>query len=177
MQGDGRTYSFAVAVTCAAEKPPWAALLDFAKLVPRLCHKVNRVVFAWGAPVGGPVERVTPTHLTPDVLTQLREADAVVNALLLSEKLISAVAQVPVVSVPIDLDAPAGAAGTPTARRSIVIRTFITSDFMTGVPATPGREIPEAVLETMRDRILKVDGITRVMFDLTAKPPGTTEWE
>jgi len=25
--------------------------------------------------------------------------------------------------------------------------------------------------------ISKVDGIARVMYDLTAKPPGTTEWE
>jgi GMP synthase (glutamine-hydrolysing) len=34
-----------------------------------------------------------------------------------------------------------------------------------------------AVLDTMREGIMRVDGITRVMFDLTAKPPGTTEWE
>lgn len=33
----------------------------------------------------------------------------------------------------------------PSCRRSVVIRTFITSDFMTGIPATPGNHIPEEV--------------------------------
>jgi hypothetical protein len=31
-----------------------------------------------------------------------------------------------------------------TGKRAIAIRTFITSDFMTGVPACPGKNIPEA---------------------------------
>lgn len=30
----------------------------------------------------------------------------------------------------------------PSCQRSIVIRTFITSDFMTGIPAVPGQELP-----------------------------------
>ena len=29
----------------------------------------------------------------------------------------------------------------------------------------------------MQSEILKVAGISRVLYDLTAKPPGTTEWE
>ena len=45
---------------------------------------------------------------------------------------------------------------------TIVIRTFMTSDFMTGVPATPGKEIPLAVLGTMVADVMKVAGITRV---------------
>ena len=34
----------------------------------------------------------------------------------------------------------------PSCQRSVVIRTFITSDFMTGIPATPGNEIPVEVI-------------------------------
>ena len=48
----------------------------------------------------------------------------------------------------------------------------MTSDFMTGVPATPGKEIAVPVLNTMVADVMKVAGITRVMYDLTAKPPG-----
>lgn len=33
------------------------------------------------------------------------------------------------------------------------------------------------VLEQMVSAVLEVPGISRVLYDLTAKPPGTTEWE
>ena len=33
------------------------------------------------------------------------------------------------------------------------------------------------VVQEMVEAIQKVPGISRVMYDLTAKPPGTTEWE
>lgn len=29
----------------------------------------------------------------------------------------------------------------------------------------------------MVNEIMKVEGISRVLYDLTPKPPGTTEWE
>ena len=44
-------------------------------------------------------------------------------------------------------------------------------------PVVPGNEIPQDVLLEMVAGISKVEGIARVMYDLTAKPPGTTEWE
>lgn len=62
-------------------------------------------------------------------------------------------------------------------QRSVVIRTFITQDFMTGVPAVPGPDLSMEVLSKMVSEIRTVNGISRVLYDLTAKPPGTTEWE
>jgi len=38
----------------------------------------------------------------------------------------------------------------PSCQRSVVIRTFITSDFMTGIAATPGNEVPEEVIWPFR---------------------------
>ena len=35
------------------------------------------------------------------------------------------------------------------------------------------RQVLSEMVENLRD----VQGISRVLFDLTAKPPGTTEWE
>eukprot|EP00750_Incisomonas_marina_P002331 INCI12220.1.p1 GENE.INCI12220.1~~INCI12220.1.p1 ORF type:complete len:115 (+),score=3.31 INCI12220.1:49-393(+) len=89
--------------------------------------------------------------------------------------LIRKLSQVPVVLFPVNFGAGSGP-GAPT--HSIALRTFITRDFMTGVPAIPGADIPEAVLVSMVDQILReVPGVARVCYDLTSKPPATTEWE
>jgi len=65
----------------------------------------------------------------------------------------------------------------PSCQHSVVLRPFVTQDFMTGVPAIPGRHLPVEVVERMVHDISIVPGISRVLYDLTAKPPGTTEWE
>jgi hypothetical protein len=36
---------------------------------------------------------------------------------------------------------------------------------------------PWQVVQRMVTEILTVPGVSRVLYDLTAKPPGTTEWE
>jgi len=49
--------------------------------------------------------------------------------------------QMPIVLIPIHFDRDP-IDHIPSCQRSVVIRTFITSDFMTGIPATPGKQIP-----------------------------------
>ena len=65
----------------------------------------------------------------------------------------------------------------PSCQRSIVLRPFVTRDFMTGVAAKPGKDISEELVFEMVHELEKVPGISRVLYDLTSKPPGTTEWE
>lgn len=167
VQGDGRTFSYLCALSGTAD---WEVLFDLAKQIPKKVHQVNRVVYVFGEPIKEKITDITPTHLTPDVIDQLREANQIVNTFLYEHDLIKALSQVPVISFPCGF----GEAG----KRSIGIRTFVTNDFMTGVPAVPGQQMPEAVLEAMVEEISrKVPGIARVAYDLTSKPPGTTEWE
>ncbi|MDP1694787.1 MAG: glutamine-hydrolyzing GMP synthase [Candidatus Woesearchaeota archaeon] len=167
VQGDGRTYSYLVGLSGARN---WDALFSLAQAIPKQLHAVNRLVYVFGDHISGPITEITLTHLTPDVIQQLQHADAVVHEELVRHTLLQKLSQVPVVSFPV----PFGVQGN----RSIGIRTFITNDFMVGRPALPGRDIPEQALDTMVDRILKeVPGISRVCYDLTSKPPGTTEWE
>ena len=68
--------------------------MQFARLVPRMCPYVNRVVYVFGPLVAGPLTEIVPTHLTPDVLDQLRQADDVVNRGLMDNNLIKAISQV-----------------------------------------------------------------------------------
>merc|ERR1712190_516322 len=177
VQGDGRTYSYPC-VLSGPSTPDWPLLLEFARLIPKVCHNVNRVVYCFGGPVPGPYKRITPTLPGREALDQLRAADDVVNRTLIKHDLTTKLSQVPVVSFPVDLSSGDEHPGQSIAKRSIAIRTFITNDFMTGVPAEPGTEyMPVAVLEEMVEGIQKVAGISRVVYDMTSKPPGTTEWE
>ena len=57
---------------------------------------------------------------------------------------------------------------------AVVLRAVITSDFMTAEAAN----IPWEVLQTTMNRIInEVDGVNRVLYDITSKPPGTIELE
>jgi len=175
VQGDGRTYSHCVGLTYKPlpqsnnKSIPWKILYDMAKNIPRKIHHVNRCIFVFGEPLSGHQKDITPTYLKPQVTQQLRDADHIVNKLLLENDLISKISQVPVILFPQNFGIENG--------RSVCIRTFLTNDFMTGVPAVVGKELPENILNSMVEQILKIDGIVRVAFDLTPKPPGTTEWE
>ncbi len=167
VQGDGRSYSYLAGLTGEAN---WPELETIARAIPKKMHKVNRIVYLFGEKIPSPVQEITPTKLSPETVKQLQHADSIVNEILFKNNLTKSISQVPVILFPVSF----GIEGN----RSIGIRTIITKDFMTGVPALPGRDIPLTVLDEMVTRILKeVPGISRVAYDLTSKPPGTTEWE
>ena len=167
VQGDSRSYSYLVGLSGQRD---WGKLIQLARQIPKEIHKVNRVAYIFGGMLPKQTLNITPTYLTPDVLNQLRQADAIVNTELFRHGLLRKLSQVPVVSFPVNFGVP--------GNRSIAIRTFLTNDFMTGVPALPGKDISEEVLLEIVERILnEVGGISRVVYDLTSKPPGTTEWE
>jgi GMP synthase (glutamine-hydrolysing) len=157
----------------------WIQISKMSKLIPKICHNVNRVCYVFGEAIKFPVQDVTPTFLTTQVLATLREADHRAHQVLKNNNCYHLVAQMPVILIPIhfDRDYVTGCHREPSVQRSIVIRSFITEDFMTGVPAIPDQQIPFTVFQQMADQIIQVPGISRVLYDLTPKPPGTTEWE
>ncbi|EDV31028.2 uncharacterized protein Dana_GF15152 [Drosophila ananassae] len=176
VQGDKRTYSYVVGLSTSQE-PNWQDLLFLAKIIPRILHNVNRVCYVFGEPVQYLVTDITHTTLNTVILSQLRQADAIANEIIMQAGLYRKISQMPVVLIPVHFDRdPINR--TPSCRRSVVLRPFITNDFMTGVPAEPGSaQLPLQVLNQIVRDISKLDGISRVLYDLTAKPPGTTEWE
>lgn len=167
VQGDGRTYSYLAGIS---GKKNWDKLFYLAQEIPKKIHQINRVAYIFGEKVNGPIKQITPTFLEPETIKQLQIADDIANKILFKHGLLKSLSQVPIVSFPIDFGIP--------GNRSIAIRTFITNDFMTGVPARPGKDIPKEVLEELVHEILSnTPNISRVAYDLTSKPPGTTEWE
>uniref|UniRef100_A0A2M3Z059 GMP synthase (glutamine-hydrolyzing) n=1 Tax=Anopheles braziliensis TaxID=58242 RepID=A0A2M3Z059_9DIPT len=176
VQGDKRSYSYAVGLS-SKDTPNWQDMLFLAKLIPRILHNVNRVCYVFGDVVQYPVQDITHTLLTESVICQLRQADCIVNKILLEHECMRQIAQMPIILIPIHFDRDP-AQKTPSCMRSVVLRPFVTNDFMTGVPAIPGtNRLPTVVLLKMIEEVSSLPGISRVLLDLTSKPPGTTEWE
>ena len=110
--------------------------------------------------------------ITRDRLNALREADAILREEFDNCGLAKTVWQY-FISVP-DFKSVGVKDGKRYEGWPAIIRAVNTVDAMTATI----EEIPYAVLHKITDRIThEVDGINRVVFDLTPKPIGTIEWE
>ena len=107
-----------------------------------------------------------------DTLKMLREADAIVTEELLKSGWYHKTWQTFAVFLPVK------AVGMKNHQRTydyvIAIRSINSVDAVTAQVV----RLPWELLESMTARIInEVDGISRVVYDTTPKPPGTIEWE
>ena len=111
-------------------------------------------------------------EVRPERLAVLREADAVFLEELRRTGWYDKVAQAFAVYLPVKS---VGVMGD--ARRYepvIALRAVVTTDFMTASWAP----LPHDLLARASNRIVnEIDGVSRVVYDVTGKPPGTIEWE
>ncbi len=107
-----------------------------------------------------------------DYADTLRKADAVLINALHAEKLYHKVSQAFVVFLPIKS---VGVLGDARHYDHVVaIRLIESMDFMTAHIA----RVPLAFLEKVANQIInEVSGISRVVYDISGKPPATIEWE
>ncbi len=127
----------------------------------------------WRHPFPGPglaVRMLGPVE--QEGLDILRDADEILLEEIVAGSLYQQLAQVFAVLLPVRS---VGVMGDGrTYDRVIAIRAVESSDFMTADWA----RIPFDVLARVSNRIInEVDGVNRVVYDISSKPPATIEWE
>ena len=166
VQGDGRSYAHPVRISGPGAAPAaidWDLLERLSTELTNRLPQVNRVVLQLG-PERRLDQRLKEGYLTRERLDLLREADAIAMEALERHGLMAAVTQMPAVLVPLSSDG---------RGESIVLRPVTTDDFMTA----RFDRLPEAFLAEVTGKLLDLDGIEAVYYDITHKPPATVEWE
>lgn len=125
----------------------------------------------WRQPFPGPGLAVRVVgSITKEKLELLRDADAIFREELEKAGAVSN----QYFAVLTDLRSVGVMGDARTYGRTIVLRAVTTDDFMTAV----WTHLPYEVLEKASSRITnEVPGISRVVYDITSKPPATVEWE
>jgi GMP synthase (glutamine-hydrolysing) len=139
----------------------------------------------WRQPFPGPGLTVRCLgEVTPERVARLRAADAILQEELTASGLLGKpgsssispaelhTAQAFAVLLPVHS---VGVMGDQrTYHETVAIRAVSTEDFMTA----DWTRLPHDLLARISNRMVnEVDGINRVVYDITSKPPGTIEWE
>ena len=127
----------------------------------------------WRQPFPGPGLAVRIIgEITKDKLDVLRDADAIFREEIANAKLEGSTNQY--FAVLTDLRSVGVKGDARTYGYTVALRAVTTDDFMTA----EWTRLPFDVLEKTSNRITnEIQGITRVVYDITSKPPATVEWE
>lgn len=111
-------------------------------------------------------------EITEPDLDLLRRADAIVREEIRTSSMAKEVWQYFAVLLPVDSTGTRD--GSRAYARVVAVRAITTEDAMTAEWA----RLPYDVLDRIGNRIVhEVDGVSRVVYDITSKPPATIEWE
>jgi GMP synthase (glutamine-hydrolysing) len=127
----------------------------------------------WRHPFPGPGLAVRILgEVTPERVAALQQADDIFLSELRAAELYRLTAQAFAVLLPVKS---VGVMGDERSyENAVALRAVTTEDFMTADWA----RLPDALLNRVATRIVnEVKGVNRVVYDVTAKPPATIEWE
>jgi GMP synthase (glutamine-hydrolysing) len=127
----------------------------------------------WRHPFPGPGLAVRCVgEITEERLEILRDADEIFLEEITAEGLYRKTAQTFAAILPVRA---VGVMGDGRSYQHVIaLRSVDTTDFMTA----DWSRIPYEILARVSNRIVnEVRGVSRVVYDITSKPPGTIEWE
>jgi GMP synthase (glutamine-hydrolysing) len=142
--------------------------------VRRLGHELGLPdEMVWRQPFPGPGLAVRIIgEVTRDKVALLQEADAIVRAEIAAAGLEREIWQS--FAVLADIRSVGVMGDERTYGHPIIVRAVTSDDAMTADWA----RLPYDLLERLSNRIInEVEGVNRVAYDITSKPPGTIEWE
>ena len=164
VQGDSRTYAHPLVIWGQND---WEKLDKVSSNITNTIREINRVVLAVGVSGKEKPEFELPKEskfLTTDRIQLLQEADAIVDRIIREEGIYDDIWQFPVVLIPVC---------DKTRKEAIVLRPFNSRDVMT----FNFYHMDQQILKRITDEILATGKVSYVFYDITNKPPGTTEWE
>jgi len=160
VQGDFRTYAHPGLVWGDAD---WRTLEDVSTRITNSVSDVNRVIYLISSDAP-PDLQLKRAFLDRRRLDLLREADAIAMEAIGDAGFEREIAQMPTVLLPLSADG---------AGETVVLRPIVTPDFMTARFS----ELPMDFVRSVASRIVGLDGVDAVCYDVTHKPPATVEWE
>lgn len=162
VQGDSRSYA-RLTVLHGAEFD-YKRLLPLSTTITNEYRQTNRIVAAL-RPQNIDLSEwaLRAATLTRQRVRILQRADRIVTDFLRTEGLYSKVWQCPVVLMP----------WSRGAGETVGLRPVTSVDGMTAAVA----ELPVDYMHRLADRLLSVDGVESIFYDISNKPPSTIEWE
>lgn len=161
VQGDYRTYRHPLAIMGDAD---FTQLDGIATGLINRHKEMNRVVWTLSPAI---IETVVSrnVYLTPERIRLLQEADAIVREFIQEHGLSRDIWQFPTVLVPLSVNRDSGEA--------LVLRPVESEEAMTA----NFYAMDQKLLKLLVKKLVALEGITAVFYDVTHKPPGTIEWE
>lgn len=165
VQGDARSYRNLCLMAGRKTDFDWKEVTTNAKEITDRINSINRVGYILNKSEINDEIKCFNMKIEDENVELLRELDYIVTTTLENAK----VNQTFAVLIPIGI----------TKKYSVAIRTFVTNDFMTGRPGEIGKEVEKVDIEKVVNEIESKfgDKIEFVIYDVTSKPPATTEWQ